>query len=125
MPPLWPTSATGPARSRSGRSSVSVTRRLLAQMFPMQFGPETASPVSAITRGEFAAELGALGVKAFAEARREHRGAARARGRAAAQHFRHARRRHQDDEVIGRLGQRGEIRIAGRSQISVRRGLIR
>ncbi len=49
MPPLWPTSATGPSRSVSGRSSVSVTSRLLAQTLPMQFGPETPSPVSAIT----------------------------------------------------------------------------
>ena len=49
MPPLWPTSATGPGRTASGRSSVSVTRRLLAQTLPMQFGPDTASPVSAIT----------------------------------------------------------------------------
>ena len=31
MPPLWPTSATGPSRSLSGRSSVRVTSRLLAQ----------------------------------------------------------------------------------------------
>ena len=49
MPPLWPTSATGPGRTVSGRSSVSVTSRLLEQTLPMQFGPDTARPVSAIT----------------------------------------------------------------------------
>ena len=49
MPPLWPTSAMGPSRSSSGRSSLSVTRRVFAQILPMQLGPDTASPVSAIT----------------------------------------------------------------------------
>ncbi len=49
MPPLWPTSAMGPSRSSSGRSSLSVTKRVLAQILPMQLGPDTASPVSAIT----------------------------------------------------------------------------
>jgi hypothetical protein len=49
MPPLCPTSATGPGRTASGRSSVMVTSRLLEQTLPMQFGPETASPVAAIT----------------------------------------------------------------------------
>jgi hypothetical protein len=49
MPPLWPTSAAGPGRTARRRSSVKVTRRLLAQILPMQLGPETASPVSAIT----------------------------------------------------------------------------
>jgi hypothetical protein len=44
--------------------------------------------------GEFAAEFGAIGVKPFAKTRREHSGAARARGRAVAQQFRHSRRRH-------------------------------
>ena len=48
MPPLWPTSA-GPFAQQHGRSSLSVTRRVLAQILPMQLGPETASPVSAIT----------------------------------------------------------------------------
>ena len=49
MPPLWPTSATGPGRTVSGRSSVKVTNLLLEQTLPMQLGPETARPVVAMT----------------------------------------------------------------------------
>ena len=64
-------------------------------------------------RGELAPETGGLGVIGFAEARREHRGAARACRRAGAQRLGHAGRRHQHHQMIGRLRQRLEIGIAG------------
>jgi hypothetical protein len=64
-------------------------------------------------RLELAAERGGLMVEGFAEAGREHGGAARACGRAAAQCFRDRGRRHQHHQVIGRFRQRLEIRIAG------------
>ena len=98
----------------SGRSSVSVTRRLLAQTLPMQLGPETPSPVCAITAASSRAERGGLGVEAFAEAGGEHGGAARAGRGAALERLDHARGRHQHHHVVGRLGQRLEVRIAGR-----------
>ena len=64
-------------------------------------------------RGEFAAERGGLRIEAFAEAGGEHRGAARAGGGAALERLDHACRRHQHHHVVGRFGQRFEIRIAG------------
>ena len=64
--------------------------------------------------GEFTAKRGGLRIERLTEARGEHRGAARAGRGAAAQQFRHGRRRHHDHEMVGRLGQRGEVRIAGR-----------
>src|SRR6185437_671424 len=106
MPPLCPTSATGPSLRPSGRSSVSVTRRLLAQMLPMQFGPDTASQV--------AAERFGPAVERLAEAGGEYRGAAGARGGAAAQQLGHGGCRHYHDQMVGRLRQGGEIRVAGR-----------
>ena len=103
------------------RSGLQPQRPILGERDQTALGADVAHAVRAGDRepgvgdhrGELTAELGAFGVEAFAKTRREHRGAACARGRAAAQQFRHARRRHQHDEVIGRLRQRGEIRIAG------------
>ena len=63
--------------------------------------------------GELAAECRGRRVEALAEAGGKHRGAAGARGSAAAQGLDHARRRHQHNKVIGRLRQRLEIGIAG------------
>ncbi len=47
-PPDWPMMATGPGTTRCGRSSGIVIRLARACRLPRQFGPETASPVSAI-----------------------------------------------------------------------------
>ncbi len=62
-------------------------------------------------RFKLAAERRSVGVVGFAKARGKHRGAARAGGSAAAQHLRHARRRHQYDEMVGRFRQRREVGI--------------
>ncbi len=113
MPPLWPTSATGPVRTASGRSSVRVTSELLAQTLPMQLGPEHAEAGFRDDGRKLAAEPCALAVEGFAEAGREHRGAARTRGCPAAQRLRDACGRNQHHQMIGRLRQRLEIRIAG------------
>ena len=60
-PPDWATIATGPAAMRCERSSVSVISRDGAWMLPMQFGPETARPVSAIVLCNVAASALAAG----------------------------------------------------------------
>ncbi len=62
--------------------------------------------------GQFAPKFGGILIEGLAETRREDRCAARSRGGAAAQQFRHTRRRHQDDEVVRRLRQRLEVRVA-------------
>ena len=49
MPPLCPTMATGPLPISPMRSSGTVSRRWPPAMLPMQLGPETARPLSAIS----------------------------------------------------------------------------
>ena len=113
MPPLCPTSATGPCCSVSGRSSVSVTSLLLAQTLPMQLGPDTPRPVSSIS-ADSSRPSAAASVSKDSPKPAENTVALRAPAAApAAQCFDHARCRHQHDQMVGRLGQRLEIRIAG------------
>ena len=75
----------------------------MAQTLPMQFGPDTPSPVCAITAASSRPSARGFGIEAFAEAGGKHRGAAGAGGGAAPERVDHAGRRHQHDHVVGRL----------------------
>src|SRR3979411_860654 len=112
MPPLWPPSATGPGCTASGRSSVKVTRRLLAQTLPMQFGPDTPSPVCAITAVSSRPSAAALASKPSPKPA-EKTGALRAPAGAALERVDDAGCRHQHDHMVGSLRQRLEIVVTG------------
>ena len=56
MPPLWPTSAMGPSRSSSGRSSLSVTKRVLGADIAHAIGAGHRKPGLGDHRFKLAAE---------------------------------------------------------------------
>ena len=112
MPPLWPKIATGP-RFEFADAPV-------RQGHEIRWRGEVAEAIGARDcdarlrdrSGEFFAQPAAFLVAAFAKAAGEDRGAARACAARVADRVDYRAAGHEDHDVIGRLGQRGEVLVA-------------